>query len=263
VQEAVSQILIDRAREAEGISRMVAVSVLAHAVMIAILILAPTGWLSPMPETDVTPMMITLGGAPGPDAGGTRMLSGRSVQAVAEPTAKPRVDTPPAAAKPEMVAPSPTAKPAPRTPAKPVERPADKSSSRSPTTGAEVKTGSSRVDTGAAPVPFGGLSTGGGGGDGATTDYANFCCPAYLRQVTDLIKRNWQRSQGAAGSVQMKFVINRDGSITGIEVEKPSGQALLDQAALRALVQTNRLPQLPREFPENRLTIHLIFDYQR
>jgi TonB family protein len=126
-----------------------------------------------------------------------------------------------------------------------------------------VKTGSSRVDTGAAPVPFGGLSSGGGGGEGATTDFANFCCPAYLVQVSALIKRNWQRNQGAAGSVTIKAVINRDGTITGIEVEKPSGQALLDQAAQRALVQTNRLPALPREFTENRLTIHLIFDYQR
>jgi protein TonB len=263
VQEAVSQILIDRSRDAEGISRMVAVSVLGHAVLIAIVILAPRGWLSPKPDVDVTPMMITLGGAPGPDAGGVRSISGRTVQAVREADAKPRVEPPPAPKAPEMVAPSPTAKPAPRTPAKPVARPADKSASRTPTTGAEVKEGSSRVDTGAAPVKFGGLSTGGGGGEGATTDFANFCCPAYLIQVTDLIKRNWQRNQGASGSVQMKFVINRDGSITGIEVEKPSGQALLDQAAHRALVMTNRLPQLPREFPESRLTIHLIFDFQR
>ena len=262
VQEAVSQVLIDRQRDADGLSRMVGVSALAHAAMLAIIVVAPSGWLSPQVVDDVAPMMITLGGAPGPDAGGLNPISGRSVQAVAEPTAKPRVEPPPAPKPPEMVAPSPTSKPAPRTPPKPVEKPADKSSSRTPTTGAAIKEGSSRVDTGAAPIPFGGLSSGGGGGDGARTDYANFCCPEYLRLMTDQIKRNWQRNQGAAGKVEMKFVVQRDGTITAIAVEKTSGQALLDQASQRALSLT-RLPPLPREFPERMLTVYLIFEYQR
>ena len=262
MQEAVSQILIDRAREADGLSRMIGVSLLGHAALLAVVILLPSGWLNTSNIDEVTPMMITLGGAPGPDAGGLNPISGRSVQAVAEPTAKPRVDTPPAPKPPEMVAPSPTAKPAARTPPKPVEKPADRSSARTPATGAAIKEGSSRVDTGAAPIPFGGLSTGGGGGDGARTDYANFCCPEYLRLMTDQIKRNWQRNQGAAGTVEMKFVVQRDGTITGVEVEKSSGQALLDQASQRALLVT-RLPPLPREFPDRMLTVYLVFEYQR
>jgi protein TonB len=162
-----------------------------------------------------------------------------------------------------MVAPEPAAKPAPRTAAKPVEKPADRSASRTPTSGAEVKTGSARVDTGAAPIPFGGLSSAGGGGDGARTDYANFCCPEYLRTMTDMIRARWERNQGATGTVHMKFTVTREGFLTGIEVEKSSGQALLDQASRRALANTNRLPPLPRAFTENTLTVYLAFEYQR
>lgn len=263
MQEAVSQILIDRAREAEGISRMVGLSALAHAALLAAIVLLPSGWLSPAAEPDSNPLMISLGGVEGPDTGGMTPLSGRTAQAIREPEARAKPEPPPAAAKPEMVAPSPTAKPAPRTPSKPIEKPVDKSASRTPTTGAEVKTGAARVDTGAKPLPWGGLSTGGGGGQGAYTDYANFCCPEYLRQMTAFIKRNWQQNQGAAGQVLMKFTVQRDGTLTDIEVEKPSGQYLLDNASTRALVVTRQLPQLPREFPERSLTVHLLFEYQR
>ena len=262
MQEAVSEILIDRAREADGMGRMVGVSVLAHAVMVALVVIAPASWLSPPVEEESAPMMISLGGTAGPDVSGSTPISGRTVQTVAEPEAKPRVETPPAATPPEMVAPT-IAKPTPRTPPKPVEKPADKSTAKTPTSGAEVRTGASKVDTGAPPIPFGGLASGGGQqGDAAFTDYANFCCPQYLRTMTDLIKRNWNQNQGAAGQVQMKFIVRRDGTMTGIEVEKSSGQALLDQASQRALLAA-RLPPLPREFPDNTLTVHLIFEYKR
>jgi TonB family protein len=60
----------------------------------------------------------------------------------------------------------------------------------------------------------------------------------------------------------MRFVVQRDGTITGIEVEKSSGQALLDQASRRALTLT-QLPPLPREFPGKQLTVYLPFEYQR
>jgi hypothetical protein len=51
--------------------------------------------------------------------------------------------------------------------------------------------------------------------------------------------------------------------VTNVEVEKPSNVSLLDLESQRALVRTGRLPPLPREFTENTLTVHLIFDYHR
>lgn len=207
-------------------------------------------------------MTITLdGGAPGPENGGLNPLSGRTVQEVAPPAPKPQPTPPPVAAVPEMV--EPAAKAAPKAVTRPVEKPAEKSSSRRPTTGAEVKTGSAKADTGAAPIPFGGLSTGGGPASGVALDVKNFCCPDYLVQMRDRIMQNWNRNQGAAGKVQVRFVIQKDGTITDVLLEKSSNAQLLDLESQRALLKTRQLAALPREFPDNTLTIHLIFEYMR
>jgi TonB family protein len=91
----------------------------------------------------------------------------------------------------------------------------------------------------------------------------NFCCPEYLAQMVQRIRQNWNPRQGAGGQPTIKFTIRRDGMLTNIELEKPSGQELLDLEARRAVIQTMQLPPLPREFPESSLTVHLIFDFQR
>jgi TonB family protein len=258
MHEAVSDILLHRAREADGLSRMVLVSFAAHAIAIAIVVLLPRGWLSAANAVQPVLMTISISGTAGPEISGMTPISGRAVQEVAAPDAK-AVDTPPARPTPEMAAPA--EKPAPRT--KPVEKPAEKSTSRKPTTGKEIAEGAARVNTGGAQVPFGGLASGGAAAGGqAYTDYANFCCPSYLDTMVQIIRRNWNQRQGASGMVLMKFTIHRDGRITDIEHEKPSGIYLLDVESQRALTNT-RLPPLPREFPEDRLTVHLYFQYQR
>ena len=267
MHEAVSDVLLDRAREADGINRMVLVSLLAHTVVIAAIVVMPASWRSPSTSADVTPMMITLSNAgTGPDAGGRNPISGRPVQEEAPVESKPAPIAPPAPKAPEMVAPEPAAKPTPKVPPKRVEKPVDKSSARKPTTGPEVKAGDARADTGGAPIPFGGLTRPSGGGvasGSAFTDYANFCCPAYLNQMAELIKRNWNQNQGATGQVQMKFTIRRDGTVGDVTIEKPSNISMLDFESQRAILKTATLPPLPREFTENTLTVHLIFEYHR
>jgi len=267
MHEAVSDVLLDRAREADGINRMVLLSLLAHTILIAALVVMPASWRSPSTSADVTPMMITLSNAgTGPDAGGLTPISGRPVQEEAPAESKPAPIAPPAPKAPEMVAPEPAAKPTPKVPPKRVEKPVDKSSARKPTTGPEVKAGVARADTGGAPIPFGGLTRPSGGGvasGSAFTDYANFCCPAYLNQMAELIKRNWNQNQGATGQVQMKFTIRRDGTVGDVTIEKPSNISMLDFESQRAILKTATLPPLPREFTENTLTVHLIFEYHR
>jgi TonB family protein len=264
VQEAVSDILHERARETESIGRMLGVSIAAHVVMMAVIVFMPSEWLTPARSAEENALMISLGGVDGPDTGGLNPLSGRTAQAVREPDAPRRPEPLPMADTSAMTLPT-NVKPTPPKPPppKPVAKPAERSTSKTPATGTRVATGSAKVDTGAPPRPFGGLATQAGGGfGGARTDYANFCCPEYLRTMTDLIRRNWQRNQGAVGSTHMKFVVQRDGTITGIEVEKSSGQALLDQAARRALTLT-KLPPLPREFTGRQLTVYLEFEFER
>jgi TonB family protein len=261
MHEAVSDIISERAQLTAGMSRMVMLSLLAHALLVASFLFAPAFWGTQ--TIDNRPVMtITLGGAPGPDAGGMTTLANRPVQRVAEPEEKPTRPAPPAAKPPEMVAPSPTAKPAAKTPPKPIEKPKETSSSRKPTSGAEIKAGAARVETGGAQIPFGGLSTGGGGGDGATVNVQNFCCPAYLQLMTQRIRQHWVRNQPVAGKVQVRFVVQRDGRITNVEVED-SGGTLLDLASRRALANVRQLPPLPQEFPDSTLTVYLIFEYFR
>jgi TonB family protein len=262
VHEAVSDILVERAREQDGLSQMMLLSLFAHATLIAVLVLLPESWRSGSVPPEATPMMITLSGGTGPDAGGMTPIATRPVQVEAPPDA-----TPPAPKAPEMGEPAPVPKPAAKVPPKPIEKPIDKSATRKPAGGAEVKPGDARVETGGAAVPFGGLtrpSGGGAQGSGATTDYANFCCPEYLNQMTDLIKRNWNRNQGATGQVKVKFTIRRDGTLAGVpQIETSSNQAFLDLEAQRAITKVRQFPPLPREFTENTLILHLIFEYQR
>ena len=60
----------------------------------------------------------------------------------------------------------------------------------------------------------------------------------------------------------MKFTITRGGAIEQVQVERPSGFVALDLAAQRALLLT-RLPELPAQFPNPTLTVHMRFEYSR
>ena len=239
---------------------MLGLSILAHAVLLAAVALLPTDWGASRVEAPL--MTISLGGTSGPDSTGLTTISDRPVQSVAAPDEKPQPEAPPAPKPPEMVEPLKTAKPAPpRT--KPTEKPVDKSPSRKPITGEEIKTGDARVKTGGAPIPYGGLAQGGGGTGGVRLDVQNFCCPDYIQTMVQRIRQSWNPNQGAAGQVWVKFTIRRDGMLTLVEVEKPSGQAMLDLESRRTVLLTRQLPPLPPEFPEPHLTVHMEFSYKR
>ena len=260
MNEAVSDILDLRMRERQGLPRMVVVSLVAHAVLLTAFILLPSDWRTSRAKEKSNPMFISLGGAVGPNAGGMTQLSGRAVQAVAPPAPKPRVDPPPAAKAPEMTVPDPTL---PKTKAtQKVDKPLEAATTRKPTTGAEVKAGAARVDTGAVPIPFGGLSTG-GGGTGGVKFLGDFCCPEYILAMNQRIMENWNKNQGAAGVVVMKFTIERSGAITDIDVETSSRSPVLDLESRRALVMTKVLPPLPARFTRPTLTVFLSFEYIR
>jgi TonB family protein len=261
MQEAVSDILDLRLRQSDGLSRMVVVSLGAHALLLAAIVLVPADWRTSQPTAKVTPMLISLGGAVGPNAGGMTQLSGRSVQTVAPPEPK-RVETPPAAKAPAMALPDPKLAARPK-PTPKVDKAPDKSNSRTPTAGAEVKTGDARADTGAAPIPFGGLSTGGGGGGGVQINVGDFCCPEYIAAMNQRITETWNKNQGVAGIAVMKFIIQRDGTMTGIEIDQPSRNPVLDFESRRALITTRKLPPLPAAYTRPTLTVFLSFEYKR
>ena len=149
---------------------------------------------------------------------------------------------------PEMVEPTRIAKPPPDAPSRSRTEPSTVES-RTPTAGAEIKTGSARVEhrrrgdsvrrsragrrrrrrRAARREEL--LLSGIPGADGP-----------------DGSAQNWNANQGAGGQPIIKFTIRRDGMLTNVELEKSSGQALLDLEARRAVIKTMQLPPLPREF---------------
>jgi TonB family protein len=252
----VTDIILSRSRISDQMRSMVAWSTAAHVALVAFVVLMPASWRGNIDEGPKTVMTISLGGAPGPRNGGLTTMGGRTVQAPSPVEPLRRVETPPAARTPAMALPGKRARPA-----KPQPKAAPENATAStPSTGIEQE-GTTRVDTGARGQGFG-LTSAGGGGTGVQIDVANFCCPEYLSQMITLIQRGWQSSQGSAGSVVMKFTVTRGGSIENVQVEQSSGFLAHELAAQRALLLT-RLPELPIQFPNPNLTVHMRFEYQR
>lgn len=254
--DLVSSTIVARSREPEGLRRMMMVSSAAHVVAIAALV-AVSMFLGPRHRPEEVLMEISLAGAVGPQSGGLTSLSGRAIQ-VKEPVElpKPVQARPPAPTKPEMV------ENATKTPPKPApQKPSTSTKPAAPTTGPELRSGSSRVDTGSTSNE-GGLSTGGGGTGGQTTN-VNFCDPEYLGQMVALIHRNWQQNQNVGGKPIVRFVIQRDGTLTEITLRQPSGYPGLDLAAMRAVTLTRAIPPLPACYPHPYYAMNLTFEYIR
>lgn len=255
--EAATDVLVARMHAQESWTPVVVVSVIAHALAAAAVVFMPaTDFSHDAPKTVMT---ISLGGSPGPSAGGMTPMGGRAVQEVAAEAAKPRAEAPPATKTPEMTLPSKNARTRQETH---TQIAAKDAAGHTTTKGAEVQAGSARADTGARGQGFG-LTGGGGAGAGARLDVGDFCCPEYLETVVQMIQRNSNFKQGVAGTTVMKVTIQRDGALTGIQVERPSGFPTLDLASQRALLMTQRVTPLPAPFPNPTLTVHFTFEYQR
>ena len=239
----VTDVIVARRTRQEPFNAMLVGSLIAHGVIVGVLLFGPFDW-GVEAESPRTVMTISLTAGPvGPRTGMT--TEGGRATPPPPPEAVPKAMPPPPPKPVENVIPTQTRR---TPPAKPkIEE--------------EPKAGVTRTETGARGQGFG-LSAGGSGASGVQLDVANFCCPEYIEQMVTLIQRNWQQNQGVRGATLMKFTIIRGGSIQGVMVERPSGFLALDLAAERALL-TTRLPELPPQFPNPSLTVHITFEYQR
>ena len=261
MEAVVSDILRSRKHEPEGLKKTAAISLAVHAVGFAVIAMLPA--ITPAARPPRVVMTINVGGAPGPDAGGMQMIGGRAIQA-AQPTSEPQIAkniVPPVTqTPPKMTLPDPKQKP--RTPPKPTVTSKDPKGTATGR-GFETQLGTAKADTGAKGQGFG-LSTGGSGGDGGVRlGVDNFCCPEYIVDMKNRITKNWNRNQNRSGIVSMRYVIQRNGQITDIELASSSGSPLLDLAAQRALITTRTLAPLPAAFSGARLPVELEFEYTR
>ena len=90
--------------------------------------------------------------------------------------------------------------------------------------------------------------------------------PYYLRLMIGKISRNWRNPYSGRGDkvlATVYFQVLRDGTIISPRVEKSSGAPTFDRAALRAVIISNPLPQLPPDYQEQQLTVYIDFEYSR
>jgi TonB family protein len=95
----------------------------------------------------------------------------------------------------------------------------------------------------------------------AGIDAAYFPFDYYVSQMLNRLSANWYRPPAPPGTAcAVRFTVAKSGRILQAEVERPSGVAAFDRAALRAVLSSNPLPPLPFEYNEDKLGIHLKFE---
>jgi len=93
----------------------------------------------------------------------------------------------------------------------------------------------------------------------ARLDNPDFTYGYYVDQMLAQISHNWIRPPVGGGiEAWLHYRIQRDGTITDLEVVRPSGIASFDLAALRAVQSSSPLPPLPRAFRDSTLGVNLI-----
>ena len=80
--ETVTDIIVARSRQPEGLQTMVVWSTFGHIALIALLLFSGSRIVDDRQEPVMT---ISLGGAPGPETGGLTQIGARAVQAPAPP----------------------------------------------------------------------------------------------------------------------------------------------------------------------------------
>jgi len=116
-----------------------------------------------------------------------------------------------------------------------------------------------------------GVGEGGGGGGGFGYGYgdplgtSSFPYTYYLQIIIDRVSSNWFTAinnidfTGEYQSV-IYFKILRNGQVADLKIEQPSNLPALDLTARRAVELAAPFPPLPRDYENDYLAIHLIFE---
>ncbi|HEY0783440.1 MAG TPA: energy transducer TonB [Thermoanaerobaculia bacterium] len=271
---AVDRVLGERLRRTkggEGIAASVVAAVVVHGAAVALALLLPR--LAPPPKPfDYVPVDVIPAQALG----------------VPNPAPRPRVEPKPAPAPP--VPPQPQMKPAPQKPAPKAKEPEPppKPTPQAPVLPIhEVRTKPQppkpapptppappppqpRAVGNAAPDAAGDTTGRKGSLTGNPTSSAafgsqvtgldpDFTYGYYIDQLLSRIDSNWVRppADNRVHAV-VSFHIQRDGSLTGLEVRESSGNNAFDLAALRAVQNAAPFPPLPRAYVPSSLGVNLI-----
>ena len=121
--------------------------------------------------------------------------------------------------------------------------------------------GTGRASSGPRSGSLAAIGAGGGvlfGGEG--WDF-----PWYGNDVMNALSSHWLAGIAAPHerglTVTIRFVILRDGTIVRPQIHESCGVARLDEGALRAVINSNPLPPLPKEFKSNSVEVVAKFPY--
>lgn len=173
----------------------------------------------------------------------------------------------PVAPAPKTVeAPKPEAIPIPVPNAKPAKV-ADKSTPAPPLHPQPVKTNPNKAQMGeaAASIPMSSTQTRAGTFSATTSDTAFGTRFAYyVQEITQKVASQWYTSmldpQAAGHRVYITFEIERDGSISHIQIAQRSGDNTLDQTALSAVQHIDTFPPLPEAYTGSHINVTYYFD---
>ncbi|MBI4474013.1 MAG: TonB C-terminal domain-containing protein [Acidobacteria bacterium] len=90
----------------------------------------------------------------------------------------------------------------------------------------------------------------------------------YVEAMTRRISQNWLRSIiddriRSAPRVYLSFEIERDGTVSNVEIKQSSGIPSLDRSAHRAILASSPLQALPNDYRGSSVTVSFYFEYIR
>jgi TonB family protein len=281
VSLAVDRILARRARrEGRPEATSIAVALLLHAGAVAAVLLLPRLTPPPPPMTFV-PVQIVPAQALGvrhPAAPAPSRPKAEKPGPEPEKPPEPEPEPPAPKPRPEPPAPKPVREEAPVLPDKPVkhpEKPPKPAAATAPLPRPAAPSDRKplpRPPAPATPPPNDGGETGPRGAPTgkpqgssafgsqiAGLDNPDFKFGYYIDGLLSAIDSKWVRPPlGNDVQAVIGFRIQRDGSITDLEVTRSSGYNSFDLAALRAVQNASPFPPLPRAYRESSLGVNLI-----
>ena len=88
----------------------------------------------------------------------------------------------------------------------------------------------------------------------------------YQTLMSDRISQHWDRADVRASPSQkcaVSFTIARNGTVSNVQITQPSGSYLLDTSAKRAILDSNPLPALPKEYEKNQVSVEVWFQLRQ
>ena len=253
-------------------------SLLTHALLGVAIVVAATQWSTRQTKTYVVNLVPAVAAVGRPE--GRPALPPRAEEAPAQPPQK--TSELPERERPRPAAPSappelPTRAPSlpdralpertlpPRAPGAP--RPSEKElpQAASATPPAPTPSATTPVPRAAEPPEASlGQRSGAAQGAGAVTVTASdFPFAWYIAAVQRKINANWDQWAQPGRQPIAVFAIDREGRISGLAIDKPSGNSYYDQKALRAINDAVPFPPLPAEWSKPVLTIKIGFSFSQ